>query len=308
MTADLAHGSEAQKDETMPIRERPDLCPGVWRPWPADDGLLVRIRLVGGRVGTAALWNLLTVAETYGDGRVHLTSRANLQVRGLPSAASDATALDPDVVAALVDTGLLPTPSHELARNIMVSPLTGLSGGRADLRPVAEALDLAVRADRRGARLPGRFLFLLDDGRGDLIDRSTDLGLVALDRDRGQLRVGAGWASVVPLTDAATVLARMAGEFVGRRGSGPTAAWHVDELPAPLADPLGRSRLPDRRLPAAGPPPDHGSFDYGRHVAFPGGLLDRRGLTELSRRPGVPNEVVITPWRSVVVPEAREQR
>ena len=58
-------------------RTRRDLCPGVLRPWPADDGALVRVRLIGGEVTRAQLRRLGRVAETYGDGNVHLTSRAN---------------------------------------------------------------------------------------------------------------------------------------------------------------------------------------------------------------------------------------
>jgi precorrin-3B synthase len=38
---------------------------------------------------------------------------------------------------------------------------------------VATELDERLRADRILARLPGRFLFVLDDGRGDRVGRST---------------------------------------------------------------------------------------------------------------------------------------
>ncbi|MGL5909052.1 MAG: hypothetical protein ACRCZP_03560, partial [Phycicoccus sp.] len=65
-------------------RTRVDRCPGVSRPWPATDGLLVRLRLVGGAVSHRSLRALLGVAERFGDGRLHVTSRANLQLRGLP--------------------------------------------------------------------------------------------------------------------------------------------------------------------------------------------------------------------------------
>src|SRR5690606_40346067 len=118
-------------------------------------------------------------------------------------------------------------------RNVLASPQPGLPGGRADVRPVVAALDAAICADPALAGLPGRFLFVLDDGRGDLLERSCDLGLVALDAHRAQVRVGAGWGPVVPLAAAPAALVRLAREFLSRRGSGPAAAWHVTELDHP---------------------------------------------------------------------------
>src|SRR5262245_50605228 len=135
-------------------RTRRDRCPGALRPWQAPDGLLVRLRLIGGHVGSAALRALLDVAEEYGDGRVHVTVRANLQVRALPG--KDGM-LDPAALAALAATGLLPTRTHELVRNVLASPQTGLAGGRADLRPVAAELDDFLCRRERLAELPGRF-------------------------------------------------------------------------------------------------------------------------------------------------------
>ena len=211
-------------------RTRGDRCPGVFRPWPAEDGALVRLRLVGGRVLADSLAALSRVAAAYGDGDLHLTGRANLQLRALP--ATDG-ALAPEVVDAIAATGLLPSPAHELVRNVMVSPQTGLAGGRADLRPVAAELDALLCATPELARLPGRFLFVLDDGRGDLVDRSLDLGLVALDAETAQLRMGSrAWGPVVPLTEAAPALSGLARAFLRVRGDGADAPWHVDELPA----------------------------------------------------------------------------
>ncbi|MFT4263345.1 MAG: nitrite reductase, partial [Nocardioides sp.] len=215
------------------VRSRADRCPGALRPWPAEDGLLVRLRLIGGRIRAEQLRALGDLAVAYGDGRVHPTSRANLQVRGLPGGAGQ---LDEEVLAALAATGLLPTRTHELVRNVMVSPQTGLEtspGGRADLRPVATELDRLLCADPLLAGLPGRFLVVLDDGRGDLLTRPCDLGLVALDARTAQLRVGTGWGEVVPLARAAERLAALAHDFAVRRGTGPSAPWHVAELDAP---------------------------------------------------------------------------
>lgn len=289
-------------------RTRGDLCPGVLRPWPADDGALVRLRVPGGRVSPASLAALHRVAETYGDDEVHVTTRANLQLRALPTGPGGQ--LPAEVVAAIAATGLLPAPAHELVRNILASPLAGLVGGRADLRPVTDRLDAALRADPALAGLPGRFLFVLDDGRGDLVDRGCDLGLVALDAGTAQLRVGGDWSEVVPLDAAADRLADLAREFTRTRGTGPDAPWHVRELAAPLAarpashpaDNLADPRPPDDRLPAPAPAlgygPVPGSAGRIEHVAAPDGVLDRALIARLTD-PG-PAELVVTPWRGVL--------
>lgn len=274
-------------------RNRSDRCPGVARPWSADDGMLVRLRLIGGRLPTTALHALLGVAEEHGDGRVHVTSRANLQLRSLPGAAGRLT---PEVVAAVERTGLLPSRTHELVRNVMLSPQSGLAGGTADLRPVVARLDDLLRADAALASLPGRFLFVLDDGRGDLVERTCDLGLVALDAGSAQLRAGTGWGRVTALAEAADELVRLAREFLARRGDGPGAAWHVSELTEPLTPP----HAPDPRVPSPAEPLPYGAVPGGRHVRVDAAGLDRTAVEGLTD--GV-DHVVVTPWRGVLVPE-----
>ncbi|GAA4688609.1 nitrite reductase [Nocardioides nanhaiensis] len=273
---------------TRPARTRRDRCPGVLRPWPADDGALVRVRLVGGRVTAAALQALSQVAQRHGDGDLHLTARANLQLRGLPL---EGGALPEPVVAEVEATGLLPSRTHELARNVLCSPLTGLRGGRADLRPLLAELDRRLCADPVLAALPGRFCLVLDDGRGDLHAAPADLGLVALDDERAQVRVGRdGWGEVVALDDAVPALLGLARRFLADRGEGPTAAWHVDELPAPWA----ASGLPDPAALVVSAPLPHG----GAHVAAPGGALAPVLVEQLAERG---DRLVVTPWRGVVV-------
>lgn len=276
-------------------RQRPDRCPGALRPWPAADGLLVRLRVPGGQVASSALARLVDVAEEHGDGRVHVTSRTNLQVRGMP-ARSGAEVLPGEVLSALEGTGLLPSRTHDLARNVMASPRTGVAGGRADVRPVVDALDASICADPHLGRLPGRFLFVLDDGSGDLLHRSCDLGLVALDPDRAQLRVGEGWGPVVPLAVAHLHLARLARRFLGLRGQGREAPWHVRELGVSLVE----ERAPDRDLPLPSLAPPYGAVQGGRHLPVPPEGLDRAGVTRLL---DAAPTVVVTPWRGVFVPE-----
>ncbi len=277
------------------IRDRRDRCPGALRPWPAEDGLLVRLRLIGGRLLSEQLNALVEVAETYGDGRIHVTARANLQVRGFPG--SDGS-LAPKALDALESTGLVPTRTHELVRNVMVSPQSGLAGGRADLRGVAADLDRFLCANDRLSQLPGRFLFVLDDGRGDLREWTCDLGLVVLDEGTAQLRVGTAWGPTVHLADAASRIADLAESFLRVRGEGPSAPWHVVELDRPLIGPS----TPDVRLPEPIAALPYGDVPGGHHVEVRDKGLDRAAVAALTRNvPGV----IVTPWRGVLVPEEK---
>jgi len=68
-------------------RTRLDRCPGVLRPWPADDGLLVRLRLIGGRLRSSALARLLDFSAEFADGRIHLTKGPTCRSAGWPDGA-----------------------------------------------------------------------------------------------------------------------------------------------------------------------------------------------------------------------------
>ncbi|MCX6398917.1 MAG: nitrite reductase [Propionibacteriales bacterium] len=275
-------------------RSRPDRCPGIVHPWLADDGGLVRIRIPGGRISVTTLEALLAVAEEYADGRVRLTGRANLQIRAMPVDGAAGDRLAEPALLALEATGLLPSREHDRIRNVLVSPQTGIAGGRADLRPVVAALDALLLDDPTLAGLPGRFLFTLDDGRGDLADRHRDLGLVALDADTAQLRVGAAFGAVVPLAEGADAIADLARLFLDARGTGPDAPWHVGELPSSLTDPVAPAPGADITCE----PLPFGPVDGGEHVQVGENGIDASMVASWNG-----DFVVVTPWHGVLIPE-----
>ncbi|HEY0000232.1 MAG TPA: sulfite reductase subunit beta, partial [Actinoplanes sp.] len=129
-----------------------DACPGALRLHAAADGPLARVRLPGGMLSGAQLAVLGALARECGDGRLELTSRANVQLRALQG--EDPTAL----AALLTQAGLLPSQTHETVRNIAAPPLAG-----ALIRGLVQELDRALCADPELAALPGRFLFAIGE-------------------------------------------------------------------------------------------------------------------------------------------------
>ncbi|MGO9322337.1 MAG: precorrin-3B synthase [Solirubrobacteraceae bacterium] len=210
-----------------------DACPGVLRLHAAADGHMARVRVPGGRLDAHAL-DALAEAASLGSDIVELTSRAGLQVRGLPEDSAGALA---DVLAR---GGLLPSVAHDRVRNILAAPLAGRGpAALADVDQIVDALDRALCADATFAELPGRFLFAVDDGTRALEQQRADVELAA---ERGEaFRSERGGTFRLHLDGLATSLAvapaqapdaalRAAHAFLALRREDAGGAWRVREL------------------------------------------------------------------------------
>ena len=287
-----------------------DRCPGVLRLTEAADGYLARIRLPGGLIGAGPLRVLARLAAELGDGRAELTSRGNVQLRGL---AEDAAGPLTDELAR---AGLFPSPGHDRVRNVLASPLAGLDGG-PDLTAIVQGLDAALCARPRLAELPGRFLFAIDDGRGDVAGLSADV----LARVRADGAVVNGLAvrnagtDHPAAADVVTVMLACAEAFLDLRAAEGGTAWRISDLAggaervrAAVAARLGLAASPQPAGAAAGqlagPVPRPvgvvGSGDTAAVLLAPLGRLTAAQLTWLADRVGG-RPARITPWRSVVV-------
>ncbi|QHD85986.1 precorrin-3B synthase [Gordonia sp. JH63] len=284
-------------------RAATDRCPGVFDTHPAADGALARVRLPGGRIRPDQLEMLARAAADHADGHLELTVRGNLQLRGI----TDVEAVAQAVVAA----GLAPSSSHDKVRNIELSPLTGRIGGVADARPLAAALDDALRADPAAATLSGRFLFGIDDGRGDIAGRRPD----ACAEIRGGTPLAAdvltGGTAVGSATGTEAIVRALIAVAAGLGEVSP-GAWRVRdldddsrlrlaELIAPTLDPvLGAD--PDA-APVASGEPIVGWFDQDDGAVLLGAVV------ELGRLPArlaefiaaVQAPVVFTPDREILL-------
>lgn len=285
-------------------RSRADACPGVFATHDAADGALARVRLSGGAVSAPQLRVLAGCAEDLGDGFLHLTSRGNLQLRGLHSRSCG-------LVARLSDANLLPAPEHERVRNYLASPASGLVGGLLDVRPLVRELDRAVCARPELASLPGRFLFALDDGRGDVSGEDADVCWRAVGAAVGAVLVaGADTGLRVPLERAVEALVTAAATFLRLRGSGDGAAWRVRELPDAVEVMAAALRafghwVPPEPVPVAEHPVigTHHADD-GRKIACVApvlGQLDAATLRLIADIVGLVGEVVVTPWRTILL-------
>jgi precorrin-3B synthase len=259
----------------------------------AADGALARVRLPGGIITAAQLGALAAAATRFGSSALELTSRGNVQARGVT---------DPDAFAEAVATaGLLPSPTHERVRNVLASPLTGRSGGIADVRGMVGDLDATIQRDATLARLPGRFLFAIDDGRGDVSGLGADVGAHVLSEDAAALLVaGVDTGVRMALPDAVPTMAAVAARFVEVRDK----HWRITELPDPavLTAGLTRDADPGATWPPVTAPPvgwiqqDDGRVTLGAAIRL--GVLEARTAEFLA---AVEAPLVITPWRSVLL-------
>ncbi|GAB2684891.1 nitrite/sulfite reductase [Kribbella swartbergensis] len=257
----------------------------------AADGGLARVRVPGGLLSVQQFDVLRQASAELGDGRLELTSRGNVQVRGLSADGPR------ELSERLYDAGLLPSITHERVRNILASPLSGLDGQSLyDVLPVAAAVDERLCARPRLADLPGRFLFALDDGRGDLAEVRADVAIRAVDDREGLLSLGERGVRV-SWSDTAEVMVAAAEAFLDERAA---QEWRITELQD------GENRILDRlglrtteELPAATT-----TIEAGRHgatalvVTVPLGSLGQEQAAVVA---DAAEEIRITPWRSLAL-------
>jgi precorrin-3B synthase len=293
-----------------------DRCPGALRLLEAADGLLARVRLPGGLVTGDQLRVLGRLASELGDGRVELTSRGNVQLRGL---AADAAG---PLTSELTGARLLPSLSHDRVRNVLASPLAGLDRG-ADLTGIVRTLDAGLCARPRLAELPGRFLFAVDDGRGDVAGLGADV--VATVGTDGAVVHGL----TVPVDGVVDAMLACAEAFLDLRAELGGTAWRITDLPGGAervrAAVAGRLGLPAAReeigAAAAGRPvglvarektggggrspasvrDDLAVSAVSAVLIAPLGRLTSAQVTWVADR-AAEVQARITPWRSVVLP------
>ncbi|MGA5409346.1 cobalamin biosynthesis protein CobG [Streptomyces lavendulocolor] len=277
------------------VRERGDACPGALRLHRADDGSLARLRLPTGVLTPRQVLALADAADRLGDGHLSLTSRGNVELRGLGEGCGLGLA---DL---LRQADLLPSERHERVRNMVVSPLAG-----PGVQTWAARLDALLCAEEWTTELSGRFLFAVDDGRGDVAALAADVTLLAAPDGSALLRVAdRTWR--VAADDAPRAALAAAEAFLAAARRAGTGAWRVRELPAgqdvDVTQHLRRAAVaaepaPDAAPPAGGPPPPGVIGDGTVSV------LARLGRVSTAQfRALLPAaEVRVTPWRGFVLP------
>ncbi|MFC7491867.1 MULTISPECIES: cobalamin biosynthesis protein CobG [unclassified Knoellia] len=263
----------------MSERSPLDRCPGLLRPFVADDGALVRLRMPGGRVAVSVLREVVEIAAAHGAPVVQVTSRGNLQLRALPNP------LPLAVIEAVEATGLLPSASHERVRNILAAPLA------RDLDPLVASFDAALRAEPRLAQLPGRFLFAISDASASVLSERWDVAYQQTSERSGTLYAGRLGREVAP-AHAVRAMVDVALRFVE---TAPDGAWNVCDLPSD--SPVFEGLEPSTAVAAA--PLVPGVVGTDLVAGVPLGMLTLQHVEALAE---AADEVVITPWRSLVVP------
>jgi len=262
-------------------------CPGAWQPMESGDGLLVRIRPQLGRIDAVQAAGIAEMSERYGNGLIDLTSRANLQIRGVREASFSA------LIERLAEFGLLdPDPDSEGRRNILVTPFWANGD---EVTSIADELGHALASGPVG--LPAKFGFAVDCGSERVLAKNS--ADIRIERDDvGHLIVradGAEFGRRVARIDAVRVALELAEWFPAsggaKEGRGRMAA-HI----------AGGARLPDYMR--CDVKPARASFASAPDVmpqgALFGAAFGQMTYATLNWLAGKAQALRMTPWRMML--------
>jgi precorrin-3B synthase len=253
----------------------------------SGDGLVVRIRPFNGRLRRAQADALATFAVAHGNGMIDLSSRGNIQLRGVTEM-TYGPLIDGLRRLKLLDD----TPEIESRRNILVTPFWH-SGDETE----ALAAELTEAVSREDAPVtPGKFGFAVDSGRNPVLQAAS--ADIRLERDAGGglILVADGLGRGKPVTTGnavpeALALARWFTEVAG------DAKRMKDALAAGMELPVGFivPRQEQSYVPVPGYTP------LGAMVGIAFGQLPVETLASLAKQGGLR----LTPWRMMLVESAR---
>ena len=225
-------------------------CPTTRQPMMSGDGLLVRVKPAFGRLDAQALTCLADLSDQFGNGVLNLTSRANLQIRGVSEQAY------PALLSSLQTAGLAGANLRANQLNLTLAPFTGQNslGWRcADyLYAAADVLP----------ELPAKFGFSVDCGEKRYLTKaSADLFIEAASGGEVLLRCAGSTDGLVTdednlLTSVRTILDWYLGLQAGAPDTSPVRMRKLLEAHDPPYGATGHMpHAPEHQLavgPAAG--------------------------------------------------------
>ena len=252
----------------------------------SGDGLIVRLRPRYGRLTREAVVSVLELSERFGNTMIDVTSRANLQLRGV-SEKNHA-----ELLSALYDLALIdPKQEAQPGRNLILAPYWDHGGIGEKL--ASEFYDRLAELPP----LPSKFGFSIDmEEQSSLQNVSADIRLEILDAKTVLVYAdGATAGRAVSRENAISAMHQLAEWFVltGGRQAG-RMARHL--LTQPLPEDWQEVTRSVRQHSLLHP----GQIDLGTVVGVPFGQSSTSALRELMNDSAAA-AIRLTPWRSLLL-------
>lgn len=142
---------------------------------------MVRCKLPGGLVTAPQLEQLARIADEFGGGKGHLTTRQNIQYHFVPLGRVA------DLMTLMADAGLTNREAcYNTVRNVTTCVWAGIAADEVfDVRPYAQKIAYALLRKDLTGNLPRKFKIAFDGcaGRDCISSAINDIGLRAVERD-----------------------------------------------------------------------------------------------------------------------------
>jgi ferredoxin-nitrite reductase len=317
---------------------------GIFYVAPAQDSYMCRLRIPNGIMKHWQFAGLADLAESYGGGYSHVTTRANIQIREIIPANSVA------LIEGIQDLGLCSRGSGaDNIRNVTGTPTAGIDPQELiDTRPFAREWHYHILNDRSLYGLPRKFNVAFDGaGRIAVLEDTNDIAFAAVEVNDGSgiepgvwFRLGIGGITghkdfaketgiIVKPEEATAVADAIVRLFIetGDRTNRLKArlkyvldSMGVDKFMEAVEERLGRKFV---RAPAEAIAP-RPAFDRMAHigvhrqkqdglnwigVVLPLGKLtceQMRGLSKIAQDLG-DGEIRLTVWQNLLIPGVRDE-